>query len=548
MNPGLILNFLMKKSLILVLLCFKILENTGQTVTLTSSNLPIIIINTPPGQTIRNEPKISADMKIIFNGEGSLNHVTDTGNVYTGNIGIEIRGHYSASLPQKPYGIETRDPAGANLNMSPLGMPPENDWVLLANYNDKTFLRNFLAFELSNLMGHYAPRMRYCEVILNNEYQGIYLFGEKIKRDDGRLNISKLEPFENTGDDLTGGYIFKNDYYTASDSWKSNFSPANKPGAQVYFVYYEPEPDEITAQQKNYLQAFINSLEKTIYSGNYKNKTSGYSAYLDVGSFADHFIIGEVTRNIDAYKKSRFFYKDADSKDPLLHSGPEWDYDWAWKNIRENCEHFDKTDGSGWAYKVNECNNTPVAPSWEVRLLQDSAFANHINRRYFSLRESILSETYIFSIIDSVVSLLNEAQSRHFEKWKILGINVGTPEVDYQPTTFEGEIEKFKNWIITRLSWLDKNMVGTSNNQPPDDSNVICRLFPNPASEILYIESNREISRIKLINLSGITVTEMESIGDYTASIDISGITTGFYIAKIYLKDGVILSSRFIKE
>jgi len=547
-NPGLILNFLIKKSLILVLLCLKVLENQGQTVTLTSSNLPVIIINTPPGQTIRNEPKISADMKIIHNGEGSVNHVTDTGNVYSGNIGIEIRGHYSASLPQKPYGIETRDAAGSNLNTSLFGMPPENDWVLLANYNDKTFLRNFLAFELSREMGHYAPRMKYCEVIVNNEYQGIYLFGEKIKRDDGRLDISKLEPFENSGDDLTGGYIFKNDYYTASDSWKSNFSPLNKPGGSVYFVYYEPEPGDISAQQKNYLQTFINFLETTLYSGNFKNKTNGYRAYLDIGSFADHFIIGEVSRNIDAYKKSRFYYKDRDSKNPLLHSGPEWDYDWAWKNIRENCDLFDKTDGSGWAYKVNECNNKPLAPSWEVRLLQDSAFANHVNRRYFSLRKSVLSETYIFSKIDSVVSILNESQLRHFDKWRILGINVGTPEVDEQPSTYEGEIEKLKKWISTRLGWLDKNMVGNAGSQSPDTSNVIYRLFPNPASDILYVESNREISRVNLINLSGITVMEMHNIGDFTASIDITSISAGFYIAKIYLKDGAIINSRFIKE
>lgn len=113
-------------------------------------------------------------MKLIFNGNGVVNKPTDPGNIYDGNIGIEIRGAYSASLPQKPYGIETRDASGNNHNVSLLGMPEENDWILLANYNDKTFMRNMLAFELFRKMGHYAPRTRMVEVIVNNIYQGVY--------------------------------------------------------------------------------------------------------------------------------------------------------------------------------------------------------------------------------------------------------------------------------------------------------------------------------------------------------------------------------------
>jgi CotH kinase protein len=147
-----------------------------------SSNLPIVVINTKPGEKIVDAPKITADMKIIYHGNGIRNFSSDSGNVYTGKIGIEIRGAYSASFPQKPYGLETRDNTGNKLNVSLLGMPSENDWVLLANYNDKTFLRNVLAFDIFNKMGNYSTRMRFCEVVLNNEYQGIYLLGEKIKR------------------------------------------------------------------------------------------------------------------------------------------------------------------------------------------------------------------------------------------------------------------------------------------------------------------------------------------------------------------------------
>jgi hypothetical protein len=285
----------------------------------TSSDLPIVVITTPQGANIPDSPKITADMKVIWNGQGQRNYVNDPGNNYTGKIGIEIRGAYSASLPQKPYGFETRDDVGANRNVSLLGMPAENDWVLLANYNDKTFLRNVLAFEIFRRMGNYAPRMRYCEVVLNGEYQGIYLLGEKIKQDKGRVNIATLKPTDISGDDLTGGYIIKNDYYTATDSWTSQFPPWNKPGALVHFVYHDPPEKDITVEQKAYIREFINSVETVLYNSSFNSPVFGYKAYIDIKSFSDYFILGEVTRNVDAYKKSRFFFKDKDSKKNNLH-------------------------------------------------------------------------------------------------------------------------------------------------------------------------------------------------------------------------------------
>ena len=512
-----------------------------------SSNLPIVVITTPGGADIPNEPKISANMKIIFNGTGLMNHITDNGNIYSGKVGIEIRGRYSASLPQKPYGFETRDEAGNNLDVPILGMPEENDWVLTANYNDKTFLRNFLAFELFRKMGHYAPRTEYCEVVVNDQYQGIYLLGEKIKRDKSRVAIAKLNPDENSGDDITGGYIFVNDYYTQSDSWLSNYSPLNKPGGDVHFVYYDPEPDELTTQQKAYLKKFVDSFERVLYNPGFKDRTSGYRAYLDVNSFVDYFILGELSRNVDAYKKSRFYFKDKDSNGGLIYSGPPWDYDWAWKDITENCIHFNQTDGSGWAYRVNDCNNWPVPPSWEVRLMQDDAFANKIHDRYFLLRKTLLSETYLNHTIDSVATLLDEAQVRHYQKWNILGINVGTPEYGDQPDTFSGEIGKFKSWISRRLTWLDANMVGDS--VSTDDENpAIIRVFPNPAENTLHVESDEIISRIVIFNLTGNQILDKTDCGDYITSVNIANLKPGLFIIRIIFNSGEIVSQRFVKK
>jgi spore coat protein CotH len=515
----------------------------------TSSNLPVVVITTYQGEAIVDEPKITADMKIIYHADGTKNYVADSGNVYTGKVGIEIRGVYSASLPQKPYGFETRDFAGNNLNVSLLGMPGENDWVLLANYNDKTFLRNVLAFDIFRKMGNYSTRMRFCEVVLNNEYQGIYLLGEKIKQDRGRVNIAKLKPDDNAGDNVTGGYIIKNDYYTTTDSWKSNFSPLNKPGAEVYYVYDDPKSEDLTEQQKNYIRGFINTLEGVLYSPFFTLPVFGYKSYIDIKSFADYFILGEVTRNVDTYKKSRYFYKNRDSKDGLLHSGPAWDFDWAWRNLLENCVHFNQTDGSGWAYKVNECDAWPVPPSWEVRMLQDTDFASLIHKRYFELRNTILSQSYTDNIIDSVANLLNEAQVRHFQKWNILGINTGTPESGPQPTTYSGEISQFKDWIKTRLEWLDANMIGSDMSGVKNPADYIkCRVFPNPASDLLFIESNMEIAGFDLYNISGIDVMKQEGPFNLSISVNLSHLPGGFYIVKIRLSDGEIVTTKVLRK
>jgi hypothetical protein len=514
---------------------------------LTSTKLPLVVISTRSGETIKNEPKITADMKIIYKGGAGENHVYDEGNIYSGKVGIEIRGRYSASLPQKPYGFETRDIAGNNLDVSILGMPAENDWVLLANYNDKTFLRNYLANSIWEDMGRYATRMRYCEVVVNNDYQGIYLLGERIKIDSNRVDIAKLRPDENIGNELTGGYLFKTDYYTAADSWVSDYSPVNKPGAKVYYVYHDPKPEELTIQQKSYIKDFVNSFEEVLYSKDYANHKTGYRSYIDVNSFIDYFLLEEVTRNVDAYKKSRYFYKDKDSKKGLIKSGPVWDFDWAWKNITENCVHFNKTDGSGWAYKINECGANPVPPSWEVRLMQDEDFMNMVHDKYYLLRRTILSQTSMNKVIDSVANLLSEAQTRHFQKWKILGINVGTPESGTQPTTFAGEIDKFKGWINTRLSWLDANMVGRTFAMR-DGYNAICRVFPNPATENLYIESDTTISRLTIQNLMGIQVDDYANINDFTKVINVSRLNPGIYIITIRFGHGEAITRRIIKK
>lgn len=535
------------KVLPLVILLLLRLPALSQVPGFSSSNLPIIVINTG-GKAILNGSKISATMKIIYNGQGKVNTPTDAGNEYDGNIGVEIRGSYSASLPQKPYGIETRDAAGANRNVSILGMPEENDWILLANYNDKVFMRNVLAYELFRRMGHYAPRTRMVEVIVNNEYLGIYVLAEKIKQDKGRVDIAKLKTTDTSGEDITGGYIFKIDYYDQSNSWQSSYHPSDHPEKTVNYVYEDPSSADLLSVQKEYIRSAVNSFESVLYGSDFKDTAKGYASWIDVNSFIDYFIVTELSRNVDGFKKSVYFFKDKNSKGGKINAGPVWDFDWAWKNIWD-CSTFSATDGSGWSYKINDCSNIwPNSNGWMVRLLQDSNFANALNKRYFDFRKSYLSNQYLNSFIDSVKNLVKEAQVRHYTKWPILGKSVGAPEVDYQPATFDGQITKFRNWIETRLIWLDRNMLGTPVTADFDilEAANSYRLFPNPAIDIVYLESQAEITSVDIVRLDGVSLFKNGKVAANLIQIDVKNFTPGIYVVRFKTNENRFFAEKLI--
>ncbi len=505
----------------------------------TSSNLPIVIINTN-GVPIQDEPSINATMGIIYNGVGVTNSVTDTPNNYNGNIFIEYRGNYSQTLPQKPYKIETIDAANAELDVSILGMPEEHDWVLIANYNDKVFMRNTLAYSLFTDMGHYASRHQFCEVVVNGSYQGVYILMESLKRDNNRIDIAKLDPDENSGLNLTGGYILKNDYWETNDSWLLNFHPIDHPELDVHLVYEYPKPDDISPQQQTYIQDFINDFETALYSSDFASTTTGYRNFIDTNSFIDYFIINELSRNNDGFKKSSFFHKDKDSSTSTakLKAGPVWDFDWAWKNINE-CSIFSATDGSGWAHLVNDCNPDNNSPGWYVRLLQDPSFQNELGCRWNELRATILDETALTNYIDATAVVLQNAQARHFERWGNLGLNTGAPEVDADPNTFDGQINKFKNWISLRLDWLDENIPGdpTACNLSTVENNTnTIRVYPNPANDYFFIQSpdgtTNSSAEIRIFDVTGRTIHQT-TIENWNESINVSTYNSGTYFVQI---------------
>lgn len=503
------------------------------------SDLPIVVINTN-GQTIDNDYKIVADMGIIYNGVGNRNHLIDPFNEYNGKIGIEYRGNYSLSLPQKPYSLELIDNLGNSIDSSLIGMPAEHDWLLIANYNDKSFARNVVPFEIFETMGHYSVRTRHVDVMLNNEYQGIYLLAEKIKRDSNRVDISKLDSTEVFGQDVTGGYIVKVDYWNNNDSWLSSYSPIGFPSTDVHFVYYYPKADNIVQEQKNYIQNFFLNFETALYSNYFDNASFGYRRYINTTSFIDYFIISELTRNADGYKKSRFLWKDKDHADGTyrkLHAGPVWDFDWSQKDIWSGSE-----DGSGFMYDdpAQDIN----APGWYIRLLQDSLFANEVRCRYDDLRRNILSLSNIHTKIDSIALRVNESQEWHFQTWGNLGAATGTWEVQAPSQTYSEEITKLKDWFTRRIEWLDTNMPGTLNGcsmASTDENNLsIFEIYPNPFIDELVLKTaayNGNEIQIKLIDQTGRLVVNREGVcltDNEIKIVGLSQLSQGLYILEIY--------------
>ncbi|MHB2156181.1 CotH kinase family protein [Calditrichota bacterium GD2] len=451
--------------LILTTLFCTALTLAAQNVSFESSNLPIVVIDTH-GQEIPDEYRIVADMGIIYNGPDQRNYLNQSFNHFEGKIAIELRGASSQMFPKKQYRLETQSESGENLNVSLLGLPAENDWILYAPYSDKSLIRNVLIYQLSREIGQYASRTRFCELVLNGEYRGIYVLMEKIKRDKNRVNISKLKADEISGDDLTGGYIIKIDKRAGElvDGWQSIFPPYPQSAFRIFFQYHYPKPDEIVSQQKAYIQNWMFNFELSLFKNTFMHPDSGYYRWVNLNSFIDFFLLNEISKNVDGYRLSTFMYKDKDSKDGRLYMGPIWDFNLGFGNA----DYYHGYQTTGWQIDINrdpqfvDWNDPFLVPFWWEKIMSDSIFVKKLIQRYQILREDVFSLGHIYQLIDSYVDTLNEAQARNFQRWDVLGKYVWPNYFIGQ--TYEDEINYLKNWIAERLSWMDSQLF---DEQPP---------------------------------------------------------------------------------
>ena len=436
----------MKINKIIAVFFFFALALTAKAQNFTDSNLPIVVIETDGGVNIPDEPKVLGTMKIIWHQDGSRNYMSDIDNPeflnYDGRIGIERRGSSSQNFNKKPYALETlQDDNVTNNNVSIFNMPEENDWILNSLAYDQTGMRDFLSYELSEALGQYASRRQYCEVVINGDYKGLYVFLEKIKPDKGRVNIEKMDQTCNNYPEVTGGYIVKADKTTGGDpvAWTMQGYGSGGWGGwgvSTDFILHYPKPSEVANTQKNYIHDVFNNLASVANQHNI-SAASGIPSVIDVPSFVDFMMIAEFSSNVDVYSFSTFFHKDRCGK---LRAGPVWDY-----NLAYGYDAF----GNRSKYDVWQFNNADNnGPKFWKDLFDTDLFRCYMAKRWFELTEpgQPLSYDHVCSRIDEIDELISEAVARDNQRWNQMN----------QHATY---VNNMKTWIQQRINWLN-NYVG----------------------------------------------------------------------------------------
>ena len=512
-----------------------------------SSDLPIVVINTFGGAPIPNDPKIDAIMGIIYNGEGVMNSLTDPYSEYEGNIGIEIRGSSSSGFPKKQWGLETRDPSGIKMDVSIFDMAYDNDWVLQAPYSDKSLMRNVLTYKMGWDTDHYAPRTKYCEVMLNGEYQGVYVFMEKIKRKDGKVGIDDVLPQDIADNELTGDYIFKVDKTTAGGqiAWTSPY-PAYSSGSDIDIQLHDPELDSLVPVQLSYLENTVTAFETALISPNFDDPTQGYDPYIDRESFIDFILVNEFGKNVDGYRISTYLHKRRLSEGGKIVAGPLWDFNLAFGNANY-CEGGE-TDG--WEIYFNTyCGGGLNNPFWFERLLQDPNFANEMNCRWRDLRAGKWHTDSLMDYIDGQAAILDQAQSRNYQKWPVLGTYLWPN--NFVGNSYAEEIFYLKTWITLRATWMDANMFGACSNWSVDEfEGVQMRVFPNPAEDHVLFEFTELVSNgnIELFDHSGKLVHSISFKNNYQVEIDLAQYSSGVYTYRMLTSTSQPITGKLIVQ
>jgi len=500
-------------------------------VTFSTSTLPIVVLNTNNVE-IPDEPKIHATMGIIFNGDGNVNSLSDPFNEFYGEIGIERRGSSSNGFPMKSYGLETWGPDSSNYNVSIFDFPSDNDWILYAPYTDKSLIRNVLTYHLGNEMGNYSPRTKLCEVVLNDEYIGVYVFMERIKINPGRVDINPILPQDTLENELTGGYIVKIDKTTANGiiAWTSPHLASAPSTNSIYYQLHDPEINELHPLQLEYIQNYITTWEDTLAGNNFTDPNNGFRKFIDVQSFIDFMLVNEMSKNVDGYRISTFLHKQRYSEGGKLVAGPLWDFNLGWGNANY-CYGGDTT---GWEIDFNNyCAGGLDNPFWWKRMLEDSAYASEVNCRWFYLRNGVLSNNYIMNYIDSLAAVLEVPASRNYNKWPILGAYVWPN--NFIGNTYQEEIDYLKSWIQGRFTWMDNHMFGscpTLSNSNLKENEI--SVYPNPASNSIQVNGLIVEDELIIRDIFGKKIYQT-SINSHSI-IELSDFQNGFYVLE-FLKN-----------
>ena len=510
------------------------------------ATLPIVRITSP---RLNDSLKISGKMEITCYGKGKKHYFDEMPNHYNGDIIIKNRGNSTLEFPKKSWRLETQDSLGNNLNLSLFGFPAENDWILYAPYTDKSLLRNYLMYDIARNMLEWAPRTQLCEVFHNGYYMGVYVFTEKIKRDNDRVDIRKLRQIDTIGNFISDGYMTKVDWQYGPDP--AVFTHGHKTSYPYYsditVEHAEPEVDSLHPKQKKYIEDFYFNFQENLQSDGYASKDNGYSKFINTASFVDYMILNEISKDIESYRYSTYFYKNHVLDDDLVHLGPAWDYNLGFGNVDFGTEGAQFT--KKWLY-----NKEGNRIWWFVRLLEEPDYAEQFNCRwsYYKQKSGVISTAFQFGVIDSAIAEMGEAVTRNHYHWETLGRYVW-PNF-FVGETYEEEKNYLKTWIDERIAWIDINVPGdcniplyAQNIEGFNDKGI--KLFPTPTRSNFTIACEQKMSAINVIIINGRSVYSDSNISSYKQEINPNNdLAPGVYFVQVQLENGIQIVEKLVKH
>lgn len=378
-------------------------------VSVSNTGLPVVLVETPGAVTIppKTEDWLAGTIIKIYNADGTLD--------YEGvNDNIRGRGNSTWDFPKKPYAVKL------NKKSSILGMPGHKRWVLLANWMDRTMLRNSVAFKISGLTDlEWTPRGESVELVLNGKHTGNYYLCEQIKIDENRVNINEMVSSDIEGDDITGGYLMELDtYFDEVNKFKSDIR--NLP-----YMFKEPDEEQLSIQQLEYMKNYVNALEYALYDDE-MFAAGKYSDYIDVDSYIDWWFVYELAQNSEpGHPKSCYMYKDKLCK---MKAGPVWDFD---------CATFIPKEG-----RYSTRNSI-----YYGRLFTDPLFVQRVKERWNVLKAKFDT---VDDFIDEEKNRLQKSADINIGMWPI-SIRVNEDE----SLPYNDAVERMKSAYNAKLQWLD---------------------------------------------------------------------------------------------
>jgi len=497
-----------------------------------NSDLPIILIDTY-GQALDEDNMKTSFMSVIEPNNGGRAYGSDEAS-FTGKAAMKIRGASSATFPKKQWRVELRNEDDSDRKESLLGMPADGDWVLYApGRYDRALINNALMYEVSNQLGYYAPRTRFVEVYYNDnggalndsDYWGIYILTEKIEVNNDRIDIAKLNPDENSGEDLTGGYLFSLDRDpTFATNYSTNlYGNWNGPAYRMR----APDTDYITTPQLNYIKNEISNFENALTSTNWLNDNVGYKNYTDIESWVGPHIIRALAKEPDGFFLSQYIIKD---KNDVIKAGPIWDFDRAMNSPDTRSKnHF------GWDTDYLNQPSTGNVQYWASNykagayikeMVNDPCYKTLFYDKWFDWRSNnILNTTQLNALIDAMAAELTESYQREFSRWNSQGYTSRYGD-------FQGEIDALKTWLKNRSEWIDNQLMKPVTLSPNGGSvnigSTVSLNNPNNSGTIYYTLDGTDPKQ----NCSSVAPSAIA----YNSQISIN--TSGLTFVKARVKQG----------